>query len=165
MPFNAPHAPYHAKQEDLKKYAQFKLPNRRAYAAMVDSMDQAVGKILAAVQSRPEAENTLILFFSDNGGIPRVGSSNGAYRGGKLTVYEGGTRVCAAIRWPAGGISGGKRFERRIGYIDVLPTLLATAGVKPPETVWPIPGIAPIGSPVPNSLPSATSCVPGSTPG
>lgn len=135
IPFNAPHSPYQAKETDLKKYPQFKLADRRAYAAMVDSMDQAMGQILAAVEARPDAENTLIVFFSDNGGIPRVGSSNGPYRGAKLSVYEGGTRVCAAIRWPAGGLSGGKRFEGRIGYIDVLPTLLASAGIDLPDNL------------------------------
>jgi arylsulfatase A-like enzyme len=135
VPFNAPHSPYQAKEADLKKYSQLKMANRRSYAAMVDSMDQAIGKVLAAVEARPDAANTLILFFSDNGGIPKVGSSNAPYRGGKLTVYEGGTRVCATIRWPAGGVSGGRRFDGRIGYIDVLPTLLAVAGTQAPENL------------------------------
>lgn len=128
LPFNAPHAPYEARPEDLKKYPQFKLPDRQAYAAMVDCLDQAVGRVLAAVEARGETSNTLVLFFSDNGGIPKVGSSNAPYRGAKLTVYEGGTRVCACIRWPAGGLRGGGRFAERIGYIDVAPTVLAAAG-------------------------------------
>lgn len=128
VPFNAPHSPYQALPEDEKKYPQLKMRDRRAYAAMVDRMDQGIGRILAAVEERADADNTLILFFSDNGGIPRVGSSNGPWRGGKLTVYEGGTRVCAAMRWPAGGIQGGGTFDQRIGYIDVLPTVLAAAG-------------------------------------
>lgn len=128
VPFNAPHSPFQAKESDLKKYPQFKKAERRAYAAMVDAMDQAIGKILAAVDSRADAANTLILFSSDNGGIPSAGSSNGPYRGAKLSVYEGGTRVCAAIRWPAGGLTGGRRFDGRVGYIDALPTLLAAAG-------------------------------------
>jgi arylsulfatase B len=127
VPFNAPHSPFQAKDEDLKKYPQLE-GDHRTYAAMVDSMDQAIGRILSAVESRADAANTLVLFFSDNGGIPRTGSSNAPFRGAKLTVYEGGTRVCAAMRWPAGGVSGGKRFDARIGYIDVLPTMLAAAG-------------------------------------
>ncbi len=134
LPFNAPHSPYQAKTEDLARYPQLKQPDRRAYAAMVDCMDQAIGRVLAAVESRSDATNTLILFFSDNGGISRVGS-NKPWRGGKLTVYEGGTRVCAAIRWPAGGLTGGRHFSGRIGYIDVLPTMLAAAGAKSPEDV------------------------------
>lgn len=134
LPFNAPHAPLQAKPADLQKYAHLKLPDRRKYAAMVDCMDQAIGRVLQAVEARPDATNTLVLFFSDNGGIPRVGS-NGPWRGGKLSVYEGGTRVCAAIRWPAGKITGGKTFDGRIGYIDVLPTLLAAAESKAPATL------------------------------
>lgn len=127
VPFNAPHSPFEAKEADLKKYPQL-AGNHRVYAAMVDSLDQAVGRIVAAIEARPDAANTLVLFFSDNGGIPSVGSSNAPFRAGKLTVYEGGTRVCAAMRWPAGGIAGGGRFDQRVGYIDVLPTVLAAAG-------------------------------------
>ncbi|HWI58162.1 MAG TPA: sulfatase-like hydrolase/transferase, partial [Bacillota bacterium] len=135
LPFNAPHGPFQAKPADLEKYPQFKMPERRAYAAMVDCLDQAIGRVLAAVEARPDATNTLILFFSDNGGIPKVGSSNAPWRGAKLTVYEGGTRVCALIRWPAGRLTGGGRFDGRIGYIDVLPTLLAAAGAPAPANV------------------------------
>ena len=131
VPFNAPHAPYQAKESDLKKYPRLE-GDQRAYAAMVDCLDQGIGQILAAVAARPDAANTLVLFFSDNGGILKVGSSNAPYRGAKLTVYEGGTRVCATIRWPAGGLTGGSRFAGRIGYIDVLPTLLAAAGAPIP---------------------------------
>ena len=133
VPFNAPHSPFQAKPEDLKKYSQLPVPNR-AYAAMVDSMDQAIGKILSALESRADAENTLVLFFSDNGGIGKVGD-NGPYRGGKLTVYEGGTRVAAVIRWPKGGLSGGRKFAGRIGYIDVVPTVLAAAEIKAPDNL------------------------------
>lgn len=135
IPFNAPHSPFQAKKSDLEKYPQFKLANRRAYAAMVDSMDQAIGRILAEVDAREETNNTLVLFCSDNGGVPKSGSSNAPFRGAKLTVYEGGTRVCAAIRWPAAGLSGGKRFAGRMGYIDVLPTLLAAADATAAEHV------------------------------
>lgn len=134
VPFNAPHSPFQAKPDDLKKYSGIRDADRRAYAAMVDCMDQAIGKIIEAVESRADADNTLVLFMSDNGGILRVGS-NGPWRGEKLTVYEGGTRVCAVMRWPRGQVAGGKQFDGRIGYIDVLPTLLAAAGVKNPANV------------------------------
>jgi arylsulfatase B len=132
VPFNAPHAPFQAKEADLKKYSHIEESIPRTFAAMVDSMDQAIGRILASVESRSDSANTIVLFFSDNGGVPKAGSSNAPYRGWKLGVYEGGTRVCAAIRWPAGGLSGGKSFDGRIGYIDVLPTLLAAAGQPRP---------------------------------
>jgi len=134
VPFNAPHSPFQAKAADLKKYSQLKHPER-AYAAMVDCMDQAIGKILTAVEARANADNTLVLFFSDNGGVAKAGSNNGPFRGYKLTVYEGGTRVCAVIRWPKGGLTGGKQFDGRIGYIDVLPTLLAAANATAPKNL------------------------------
>lgn len=135
LPFNAPHSPYQALEEDLARFPHLKQADRKAYAAMVESLDRAIGRVLAAVESRADADNTLVLFYSDNGGIPKVGSSNAPWRGAKLTVYEGGTRVCAAVRWPAGGLAGGKQFAGRVGYIDVLPTLLAAAGASPPSQV------------------------------
>lgn len=135
VPFNAPHSPFQAKQEDLDRYPQVEAGNKRAYAAMVDSMDQAIGRILGAVERRGEVENTLVLFFSDNGGIPKSGGNNHPWRGEKLEVYEGGTRVCAAIRWPAGGLAGGRQFDGRIGYIDVAPTILAALGVPLPANL------------------------------
>jgi arylsulfatase A-like enzyme len=134
LAFNAPHAPYQAKPEDLQNYPHIKNPDRRAYAAMVDCMDQAIGRILATIEPRRDMTNTLILFFSDNGGVARTGS-NAPWRGAKLSVYEGGTRVCAAISWPAGGLTGGRKFTGRIGYIDVLPTVLAAAGIKMPDNL------------------------------
>jgi arylsulfatase B len=134
VPFNAPHSPFQAKESDLQKYAHLENRDRRIYAAMVDSMDQAIGRILAAVEARSDSANTLVLFFSDNGGLVRYGS-NAPYRGAKLGVYEGGTRVCAAIRWPAAGVSGGRTFAGRIGYIDVMPTVLAAAGIAAPANL------------------------------
>ena len=138
VPFNAPHSPFQAKPEDLAKYPQ-RQGNKRTYAAMVDSMDQAIGRILAAIERRPDAANTFVLFFSDNGGVPQV-SSNAGLRAGKLTVYEGGVRVAAAVRWPAGGLAGGKVCPDVMGYIDVLPTALRLAGAKPAEGSLPLDG-------------------------
>jgi arylsulfatase B len=135
VPFTTPHSPMQAKADDLAKYGDIARPNHRALAAMVDSLDQATGCVLAAVEGRKDADNTLVIFFSDNGGVPKTGSSNAPYRAGKLTVYEGGTRVCAALRWPAGGLVGGRKFDGRTGYIDILPTVLAAAGVPAPKNL------------------------------
>lgn len=132
--FNAPHSPFQAKPEDLKKYSGL-TRREQTYAAMVDSMDQGIGKILAAAESLPTADNTLILFFSDNGGAARSGSSNDPWRGDKASVYEGGTRAAAAIRWPNAKIAGGKQFDGRIGFIDVLPTVVKAAGAQLPENL------------------------------
>lgn len=129
LAFNAPHSPSQAKEDDLKKYSGV-ARREQTYAAMVDSMDQGIGKVLAAIESGPDADNTLILFFSDNGGAARSGSSNGPWRGDKASVYEGGTRAAALIRWPNGRLTGGKTFDGRIGYIDVMPTLLHATGAS-----------------------------------
>ena len=62
-------------------------------------MDQAIGKVLTALDEEGVADNTIVFFFSDNGGFENYGSDNGPYRGGKLEVYEGGIRVTAVMRW------------------------------------------------------------------
>ncbi len=72
VPFTTPHSPMQAKAGDLVKYEEIPRPNHRAHAAMVDSLDQAVGRVLAAVESRKDAENTMVVFFSDNGGIRKA---------------------------------------------------------------------------------------------
>ena len=128
VPFNAPHSPFQAKESDLEKYTHRK-GNRQVYAAMVDSMDQAIGKIVGAAQARDDWDNTLVLFFSDNGGVANV-ASNGEMRGNKLTQYQGGVRVAAAAYWKAGRIVGGKQIRERMGYIDVLPTMRKAIGLE-----------------------------------
>ena len=127
VPFTAPHSPFQAKPEDLAKYPDRPEGRVRTFAAMVDSMDQAIGRILKTVEDRTDAANTIVLFMSDNGGVNKVGD-NGPQRGAKLTVYQGGIRVAAVARWPAGGIVGGGTSNARIGYIDILPTLLSAIG-------------------------------------
>jgi arylsulfatase A-like enzyme len=130
VPFNAPHAPHQALEEDLARYPNLR-GERRKYAAMVDRLDRGIGTILRAIESRPDANNTFVLFASDNGGhIPPA--RNAPFRSGKASVYEGGIRVAAAVRWPAGGLSGGRVCSEPIGYIDVFPTLRHLAGLEPP---------------------------------
>ena len=123
VPFNAPHDPMQAKESDLQKYQSIKDQNRRIYAAIVDSMDQAIGRILKAIDNKGIKENTFVLFFSDNGGITRW-ADNGSWRVGKGTVYEGGVRTVAAVRWPA-GFRGERTIDAMMGYIDIFPTLMA----------------------------------------
>ena len=130
VPFNAPHSPFQAKEADLEKYPH-RTGRQKTYAAMVDSMDQAIGKILAAAEARGDLDDTFFLFFSDNGGVRNV-ASNGELKGSKLTVYQGGIRVAAAAMWKNGGIMGGKRIRENMGYIDVLPTLRRMIGVNDP---------------------------------
>ncbi len=130
VPFNAPHSPMQAKERDIAKYkGRIANERKRIYAAMVDSMDQAIGKILAAIDAKGIAENTFLLFMSDNGGATSFGSVNRPWRSGKGSVYEGGVRVPAIVRWPAGGVSGGGTCDAMMGMIDVYPTVKRIAGV------------------------------------
>ena len=128
--FNAPHLPLQAKEQDIARYSHIDNEEKRIYAAMVDSMDQAIGRILQAVDAGGITENTFVLFFSDNGGTSY--GDNKPWRGGKGTVYEGGVRVPAVVWWPA-GISGGRRVDAMMGYIDVYPTIKRITNVDDPD--------------------------------
>ena len=134
VPFNAPHSPLQAEADDLERFASIKNKRARIYAAMVHGMDRAIGRILQAVDDKGASDNTLVWFFSDNGGIPAY-ASNAPWRKGKLTVYEGGTRVAAALRWPEGGLKGGRTFSERCGYIDVAPTVLSMTQTTAPKNL------------------------------
>lgn len=128
VPFTAPHTPLQAPQEYIDKYPSLS-GQRRTFAAMVHCMDDAIGRILAVIDKKGIADNTIVWFISDNGG--GTGSSNLPLRGSKQTVFEGGIRVPAAVRWPAGGLKGGRKVSAVMGYIDVLPTLASIVAQKP----------------------------------
>ena len=100
---------------------------RRTYAGMVAAMDEAVGQVVAALEEKGLRDNTLIIFSSDNGG-PQPGrvTSNGPFRAGKGTIYEGGVRVWAFANWP-GRIAAGQRIGEPLHMVDWYPTLLASA--------------------------------------
>jgi arylsulfatase A-like enzyme len=131
VPFNAPHSPFQAKESDIAKYPNRK-GNKKTYAAMVDCMDQGIGKIMQAIQARGDLENTFILFMSDNGGVKSVGD-NSPMTGFKLTPYEGGIRVAAVAYWKGHNITGEKTINDRVGYIDIFPTLKEVAGLQESE--------------------------------
>jgi arylsulfatase B len=128
-----------AKDEDLLSYGydvnkeqaserEEKGPTeRQIYSAMVSSMDQGIGEILSTLKENQLEENTLVLFFSDNGAETNAGGSSGKLRGDKLQEWEGGVRVPAIIKWP-NGFKGGTISPQLTGYIDVLPTLLDVIG-------------------------------------
>lgn len=133
VPFNAPHSPFQAPDDAIERYGN--LPeakgrdkkNREIYKAMIGRMDEGIGRILQAVQDTGEADNTIVWFFSDNGGVGNLRDVNKPLKGAKLTVFEGGIRVPACVRWPA-KIAGGQSSNVVCGYIDLLPTLVAAAG-------------------------------------
>ena len=129
VPFNAIHTPNDVTPGDLDRNPGIEPEARRIKAAMVTAMDDEVGRILDALDERGIAGNTAVIFFSDNGGVPPAGSSNEPLRGRKHTLYEGGIRVAAAARWPAGGISGGRRVDAPMSVLDLYPTIRKLAGL------------------------------------
>lgn len=132
LPFLAPHSPMEAKGEDKAKYRhRIDTPFRpdRTYAAMVDSMDQAIGQILDTLDEQGIADNSIILFFTDNGGFKNFGADNSPLNGEKLTPYEGGVRVNAVIRWPD-VLPADSVNESVISVLDIFPTLAQAAGIN-----------------------------------
>jgi len=126
VPFNAPHGPLMAPDKYLEQYKHFQDPKdknaKQIYAAMVACMDNGIGHILNSIDEAGIADNTIVLFFSDNGANGR-GSSNTPLRNFKSSVFEGGIRVPAIIRWPA-KLKGGRKVNSCIAYIDIFPTLM-----------------------------------------
>lgn len=129
VPFNAPHSPLQALPEHLKIYRSIKDPKRRVFAAMVHALDEQVGRIVAAVEQRNWTRNTLFVFASDNGGPLNLGASNGPFRAGKGTLYEGGVRVAAFATWE-GQIPSGTTVNEPLHMVDWFPTLLRQAGAS-----------------------------------
>ena len=161
LPFNAPHGPLQAQRKYLDEYGYdekagtFKKKGaakddygaegqgnrkRQTFAAMVTAMDTQIGRILDTLDSEGLTENSIVLFFSDNGATLKIGGSNKPLPGAKHSVHEGGVRVPAVIRWPA-GLHGSRKFDTLMGYIDVLPTLLGLAGREKPGGGKPLDGI------------------------
>ena len=130
LPFNAVHWPLQAPPESIKR---FNTPQegRDIYLAMLGSMDQAIGKVLDALKRTGADDNTLIIFFSDNGGAKKNFADNGVLREYKQTVYEGGIRVPFIVRWP-GTLPKAAVCNEPVISLDVLPTICAAAGVQLP---------------------------------
>jgi arylsulfatase A-like enzyme len=152
LAFTAPHTPYQAPPKYLDMYKDMADPNRRAYAAMITAMDDEVGKVVAALEKKGVRGNTLIIFHSDNGGTRdamfsgegnvkgELPPSNGQLRGGKGTVYEGGTRVPALANWP-GRIPAGSKVEGPMHVVDMYPTLAGLAGASMANVKQPFDGL------------------------
>lgn len=140
--YNAPHYPMHAPEKYVSRFAH--LPwDKRMMAAMISAMDDGVGEILNELRVHGELENTIVYFQSDNGPSsesrnfmdgsvdPYYGGSAGALRGYKFSLFEGGIRVPAIIRYPA-ALKKGLVCEEPVMAMDIAPTLYDIAGVEAP---------------------------------
>ena len=151
LPFQAPHDPLMVDAGFQELYADIPFVDRQKYLGMVSSLDAAVGRVVEALQMANMYDDTIILFLSDNGapvgGWPGVadhpmeyGGSNWPLRGGKLTMWEGGTRTPAFIHAPA--LLAAREEQAMVHISDWFPTLLTAAGLPVPEgldglDLWP----------------------------
>lgn len=143
LAFNAPHTPMHATEDRLAKFPGITDERRRQYAAMMLALDEAAGLVLDALEKTGQAENTLIMFLSDNGGPTMEGvtvnaSRNDPLRGSKRTTLEGGIRVPFVVAWP-GHLKPGV-YDQPAIQLDLHATALAAAGVAA-QPEWKLEGV------------------------
>ena len=134
VPYYTVHTPLQAPEQTIRKYQDKGITDKgdASYAAMVEMMDQNVGRILTMLDAEGLADNTIVIFTSDNGGY-RMGSFPSPIRGGKGSYYEGGLRVPLLVRWPG-------RIQPRVDQTPVInadfyPTLLSFANAERPDQI------------------------------
>lgn len=122
--FHEPHRKVAAPPELEKKHDNMGLP---AYYGSIENMDSAIGRILEELERKGEADNTLVIFMSDNGSYMGETGSNGEFKAGKTTLWEGGIRIPGIFRWP-GVIAPGTVEQTPAGVVDILPTIQEITG-------------------------------------
>ncbi len=144
VPHNNPHIPLAAAPELVEKNRDAFHP---VYAAMIETLDDAVGRLMAKVESLGLADRTIFVFTSDNGGLHVLefpgtpATHNRPFRAGKGYLYEGGLREPLIVRWP-GVVAAGSTCDAPIVLTDLVPTLLEAAGVDPVKAVGPLDGVS-----------------------
>ena len=132
FPHYGVHTPLQAKKEMIARYERIPKPRRQGnpvYAAMVESIDQSVGRIVDTLDSLELDQNTVVIFTSDNGGFYKA-TSNAPLRANKGAYYEGGIRVPLIVKWP-GVTKHGAVVHEPVTSSDLYPTCLAAAGLPP----------------------------------
>jgi arylsulfatase A-like enzyme len=127
LPFSAVHGPMVGPEPWLSKFDTLVPVNRRKYAADLAQMDDIIGRVMARLRKCGLEENTLVFFLGDNGG-PGGAADNGALRGTKWTLWEGGIRVPFAAAWK-GRIPPGRTLSQPVIQLDIVTTALAAAKV------------------------------------
>jgi len=130
LPFNAVHSPMQAPESDIEKFDTGD-PKRDTYLAMLHRMDEGIGRVIQTLKEEGVYENTLIFYFSDNGGARGNASVNLPFRDYKHSVYEGGLRVPFIMSWP--GKLTPATCDEPVISIDILPTICAVLDIPLPE--------------------------------
>jgi len=129
LAYNAVHSPMQAADAYLAKFAHIPDLHRRIFAAMLAHLDDSVGSVVAQLRATGLAENTLIVFLTDNGGPTKeLTSSNGPLRGGKGELFEGGIRVPFIVSWPSR--IAPRALDTPVISLDATATALALAGIS-----------------------------------
>jgi arylsulfatase A-like enzyme len=137
LPYYAVHNPIQGKQELIDRYDGREDPsgrNNATYAAMVQGVDQSVGRIVTKLQQLGISDRTVVVFFSDNGGVAER-AFNGPFRGGKGYLWEGGLRVPLVVKWP-GVVNPGSTCTTPVTSVDLYPTILDVTGVADVAEHW-----------------------------
>lgn len=134
LAYNAPHNPLQATRADYDALPQISDHTTRVYGAMIRQLDRRIGDLMARLEHLGLAENTLVIFTSDNGGASYDGIAdlNLPYRGWKATFFEGGIRAPLTMRWPT-RIAPGTRRTDVTGHLDVYSTIAAAVGANVPS--------------------------------
>lgn len=139
--FGTPHSPFVAGEDDRAIFDDLKKDSANHYGELV-AMDRSIGTLRAKLRQLDVADNTLLWFCSDNGGLPKITPSTvGGLRGFKNTLYEGGLRVPCVIEWP-NGIRPGQVTEVPACTVDILPTVMAATGSEDPDLPKVLDGIS-----------------------
>ncbi len=128
LAYNAPHAPDQVTRKHLQKTEHIEYGGRAVYGAMIAAMDEGIGDVVDKLKELKLYDNTLIFFYSDNGGRAEH-AVNYPFRGHKGMLFEGGIRVPFCVSWPE-TIPGGRTYDKPITALDIFPTALAAAGVE-----------------------------------
>jgi len=157
--FNAPHWPWEGPADEvesqrIRALADYDGGSLKTYAAMVGELDKQVGRVLQTVASAGIANNTIVIFTSDNGG--ERFADTWPFTGKKTELLEGGLRIPALVRWP-GHIKSGSTTQQVAISMDWLPTLLGAAGTRPdsaypPDGMSLLPALTQDAVPVPRKL-------------
>ncbi len=142
---NVPHAPLVVDDAYIEPYRSQVSERLASYYGMITRFDDDLARLLAEVERMGLVDNTILIFMTDNGPCPWYGGIvideqgfveegySAGMRGGKIWGYENAHRVPLFMRWPAGGIGGGKDVSRLTAHIDLLPTLIELCGLETPE--------------------------------
>ena len=130
VPFSAPHTPFQVPVEYYNRFSNEKDKNKRVYYGMISALDDAVGMILEQLDQLGLAENTLVIFTSDNGGAAYTGATNnGILQAGKITQFEGGINVPMIVSWKD-HLSRGTDYTRPVSLMDIYVTCASLAGIQ-----------------------------------